>query len=190
LARRFGPSARALAQRVLLVRVVKALVLLSLGVLLLMFQPPAWWAILLKWSIAAALAWGLWRAQGTALLLPIQQRSVILHDQALELQRGDYRRFVVFSSLRHIQAFQGPDERMQALLLHTDDGSLLVRDVEGLGEIFVALSAAKPQGVMIEIEARRVDWGEPLPWILSLGAAALLIAHAGMGRPLAKAGLP
>ena len=174
--RHFGPSARALSQRQLLVLVVKGLTVLSLIVLLLMFQPPVWWAELLKWAIAAALAGGLWRAQGTALLTPIQQRSVLLHDQALELKRGDYRRFIVFSSLRHIQAFQGPDERMQSLLLHTDDGSLTVRDVEGLGEIFVALSAAKPQGVMIEIESRRVDWGEPLPWMLSLGAAALVIA--------------
>jgi hypothetical protein len=105
----------------------------------------------------------------------LHQRHLLLHENALELNRGGFRRFVVFESLQHVQLIQGRHERLVALVLHTADDSVLLRDMEGLGEVFAAVSAAKPPKVLIEVESRRVDWGEPLPWALALGAAVLVL---------------
>ena len=106
-------------------------------------------------------------------LRPLMQRSLRLHEQALELQRGSFRRFVVYENLKHIQAWQGTDERMIALFLHTADDTVMLRDLEGLGEVFATLSQVKPNGVLIEVEEKRVDWGEPLPWMLGLAVGVL-----------------
>jgi hypothetical protein len=62
---------------------------------------------------------------------------------------------------------------MIALALITADDTVLLRDLEGLGEVFAMLSQVKPQGVLIEVEEKRVDWGEPLPWMLGLAVGAL-----------------
>jgi hypothetical protein len=173
--RRFGASERALQQRRLLILGVKGLALACLGVLLLIFQPPVWWAELLKWTVAAALGWGLWRMKGAALLDPLHQRHLLLHEHAIELNRAGFRRFVVFESLQHVQLIQGRDERLVALVLHTADDSVVLRDTDGLGEIFAAVSIAKPPTVFIEVVHKPVDWGEPLPWALTLGAVVLIL---------------
>jgi hypothetical protein len=173
--RRFGPSARALAQRQALLLGVKALALGALLVLALIFNPPFWWAALLKWAAVLGLGWGVWQMPGAAILDPIQKRHLLLHEQAVELNRDGFRRFIVFESLKHIQAVQGRDERLISLTLHTADDSVTLRDIEGLGEVFVALSAAKPKGVLIEVEGRPVDWGEPLPWAVAAGTVVLLL---------------
>jgi hypothetical protein len=173
--RRFGASERALRQRRILVAAIKGLVLACLAVLMLIVQPPWWWAELLKWAVAVALGWGLWRMPGAALLQPLQQRHLLLHENALELNRGGFRRFVVFESLQHVQLLQGRDERLVALVLHTADDSVVLRDMDGMGEVFAAVSVAKPPSVLIEVDSRPVDWGEPLPWALALGAVVLLL---------------
>jgi hypothetical protein len=173
--RRFGASERALKQRRGVIAAFKGLALACLGVLLLIFQPPVWWAELLKWAVAAGLGWGLWRMKGAALLDPLKQRHLLLHEHALELQRGGFRRFVVFESLQHVQLLQGRDERLIALVLLSADDIVLLRDMDGLGEVFAAVSAAKGPKVFIEVDSKRVDWGEPLPWALALGAAALIL---------------
>jgi hypothetical protein len=185
--RRFGPSSRALAQRQALLITVKALALGALLLLALIFNPPFWWALALKWAAVAGLGWGVWRMPGSALLDPIQKRHLLLHEQALELNRDGFRRFVVFEGLKHIKAVQGRDERLLALVLHTADDSVVLRDIEGLGEVFAAVSAAKPQGVLIEAETRPVDWGEPLPWAMALGAATLLVCLTLWAAPWQKA---
>jgi len=175
---RFGPSFRALQQRQWLLQGVKALALACLGAVLLIFQPPAWWAELLKWAVALGLGWTVWRLPGEALLAPIRQRSLVLHEQALELNRGGFRRFIVFENLKHVRLLQGRGERLIAIELHTADDSVLLRDLDGLGEVFAALSARKPASVLIEVESAPVDWGEPLPWALALASAALVLALA------------
>jgi hypothetical protein len=173
--RRFGPSPRALAQRQALLWAVKGLALGALVLLALIFSPPFWWAALLKWAIVLGLGWGVWQMPGTALLGPIQRRFLLLHEQALEVNRDGFRRFVVFEGIQHIQAIQGRDERLIALRLLTADDTVVLRDIEGLGEVFAALSAHKSKGVLIEVEHRPIDWGEPLAWAVALGAGALLL---------------
>lgn len=171
--RRFGPSARALKQRRWLLLLLKLLAFLAAGLL--------WWELSLANEVALSLRLGVLVLLGGGLLLipsrfflrPLQQRSLQLHEHALELQRGSFRRFVVFENLKHIQAWQGTDERMIALALHTADDTVLLRDLESLGEVFATLSQVKPQGVLIEVEEKRVDWGEPLPWMLGLAILAL-----------------
>lgn len=171
--RRFGPSARALKQRRWLLLLLKLLAFLAVGLL--------WWDLSLANDLDPSLRLGVLALLGGSLLLipsrpflrPLQQRSLLLHEQALELQRGTFRRFVVFENLKHIQAWQGRDERMIALALITADDTVLLRDLEGLGEVFALLSQVKPQGVLIEVEEKRVDWGEPLPWMLGLALGAL-----------------
>ncbi len=173
--RRFWPSKRALGQRLALLWAVKLLTLATLLVLGLSLATPDPMLESVQWGLIAALAGGSLWFKGGAYFDPAKQRQVFLHEQALEINRGGYRRFVVFESLKHIKAYQGSDDRMQALELHTADDTVWLRDLEGLGEIFVALSAGKPAGVLVEVEERRVDWGEPLPWGLGLGFAVVAL---------------
>jgi hypothetical protein len=174
--RRFGASARALGQRVLLLRVLKGLLLACLLLLAWKFQPPMLWLNLLKWILVAGMAWGLWQAQGEAVRRPLAERELRLHEHALELGRGDFKRLLVFESLRHIHAVQAKGGgRFHSIRLDTDDDSVLLRDLDGLPEAFAALAARKPDRCLIEIEEKGVDWGEPLPWALALGAAAVLL---------------
>lgn len=175
--RHFGPSARALRQRTWILLGLKGVILTCLLLLAWRFQPPSLAFNLVKWSLVAALGWGLWQAQGSGVLVPLQDRSLTLHANALELRRGDFKRFVVFESLRHVRVVQSPGgERLLSLRLDTDDDSLLLRDFEGLPEVFAAVAGAKPERTLIEIDEQRVDWGEPLPWALSALALALLLA--------------
>lgn len=175
--RHFGPSARALQQRSWIVLGLKGLILACLLLLAWRFQPPSLAFNALKWALVAGLAWGLWRAEGALVLKPLQDRSLSLHANALELRRGDFKRFVVFESLRHVRVVQSPGgERLLSLRLDTDDDSLLLRDFEGLPEVFAAVAGAKPERTLIEIDEQRVDLGEPLPWALGALALALLLA--------------
>jgi hypothetical protein len=153
----------------------KALWLLLLLTLGLTFQPPAPALGLLKWAILAALAWGLWRGGERRLLGPLLERELLLHDQALELRRGTFKRFVVYSSLRHVKVVQGPQERLLSLTLDLDDDSVTLRDLDGLPEAFAAVAGSKPDSAVIEIEERRMDWAEPLPWALLAVALCLLL---------------
>lgn len=174
--RRFGPSQRALAQRRALWSAFKA-ALGALGVL-------AAWAAWPQGAAArgaailalAALAWALWRWRGLAFLAPLAERELRLHAHAVELRRGDFKRFVVFEGLRHVSVVQAPGGgRLLSLRLDTDEDSVLLRDLDGLPEAFAAIAGAKPDHALIEIAERRVDWGEPLPWALALGAGALAL---------------
>ncbi len=174
--RRFGASARAFQQRRLLLRALKLLLLSCLLILAWRFQPPSLAFNAVKWALVGGLAWGLWRAQGVALLQRLAERELSLHANALELKRGDFKRFVVFESLRHIRVVQAPrGERLISIRLDTDEDSLLLRDLEGLPEAFAAIAGAKPDKALIEIEEHKVDWGEPLPWALAIGGALLLL---------------
>jgi len=172
---RFGPSPRALGQRRWLLRAASAL---GLGVLLLLglsirSRGPV--LVLGQWLMLAALGLALWRWSRQTLLQPLQERELLLHDQALELRRGAFKRFVVYSALRHVKVVQGPGERLLSLTLELDDDSVLLRDLDGLPEAFAAVAGAKPDAAVIEIEDQRFDWGEPLPWaVLGALAAALL----------------
>ena len=182
--RRFGPSARALKQRRVLVRGLKVMAVVSLLVLALAFQPPMLWLNLLKWALLAGLVWGLAHARGELLLQPLLDREVLLHAHALEVRRGVFKRFVVFESLRHIQIEQLPNERIIRLRLDTDDDSLALRDLEGLEQVFAAVVKAKPDKTMIEVQQRGFDWGEPLPWavvVLVAGLLITLLASSGWG---------
>lgn len=168
--RHFGPSRRALAQRRGLLGAC-LLALLGLGTAGLESAPAD-----LRWGLGlglVALAWVLWRAGDALLLGPLRQRQLLLHDQALELRRGAFTRFVVYEALRHIKVVQGPGERLLSLTLDLDDDSVVLRDLEGLPEAFAAVAGAKPDGAVIEIDERRIDWGEPLPWALLALAAAV-----------------
>jgi hypothetical protein len=177
--RRFGPSARALRQRRGLAVVFKALLLLLLLTIGLTFQPPALALGLLKWLILGGLAWGIWTGGERRLLGALMERELLLHDQALELRRGTFKRFVVFSSLRHIKVVQGPDERLLSLTLDLDDDSVTLRDLDGLPEAFAAVAGAKPDSAVIEIDERRFDWAEPVPWaMIAVGLSLLLAALA------------
>jgi len=172
--RHFGPSQRALGQRRLVLGLLRGAglgLLLVLGVAAQGDEPGPRLALWLGLALAAAL---LWRWQGRRLLAPLAERRLLLHDQALELQRGEFKRFVVYEGLRHVKLVQGPDERLLSLRLDMDDDSVLLRDMEGLPEAFAAVAGAKPDSAVIEIEERRLDWGEPQPWIvLTLGAVLL-----------------
>ena len=168
--RQFGPSRRALAQRRGLLGAC-LLIPLELGILGI---HPALLGLRLGLRLGlAALAWGLWRAGDATLLGPLRQRQLLLHDQALELRRGAFTRFVVYEALRHVKVVQGPGERLLSLTLDLDDDSVVLRDLEGLPEAFAAVAGAKPDGAVIEIDERRIDWGEPLPWALLALAVAV-----------------
>lgn len=171
--RRFGPSARALKQRRWLLLLLKLLALGSLGGLAWELSPEL--DLNLRAGLLVLIAGALFLVPSAWFLRPLASRSLLLHEQALELQRGSFRRFVVFENLRHIQAWQARDERMIALALHTADDTVLLRDLEGLGEVFATLSQVKPSGVLIEVEEKRVDWGEPWPWMLCLALAAMAV---------------
>jgi hypothetical protein len=174
--RRFGPSARALGQRRALLTAVKLALGALAGLLAWRFWPASLGAALGLALGLLALAWGLWRWRGLAVLAPLAERELRLHAHALELRRGDFKRFVVFESLRHIRVVQAPrGERLLSLRLDTDDDSLLLRDLDGLPEAFAAIAGAKPDKTLIEIDEQRVDWGEPLPWALALTAGILIL---------------
>ena len=165
--RRFGPSARALRQRRALVWAAHALLLLLAA--LLWRRLPAGPAA--PAALAVALGLLLWSTRPQVLLRSLRSRELSLHAQALELRRGAFKRFVVFEAVRHIHVVQGPrGERLLSLRLDTDDDSLMIRDMDGLPEAFAALAGAKSERSLIEIEERRVDWGEPLPWALGVAA--------------------
>lgn len=174
--RRFGPSRRALGQRRALVYSFKAGLWVCALLAARQFWPTAGVLVLVLTALLLALAWGLWRWQGLDVLLtPLAERELTLHAQALELRRGDFKRFVVFESLRHIRVVQVPGgRRLISLRLELDDDSLLLRDLDGLPEAFAALVGAKPDKTLVEIDEQSVDWGEPLPWALVALAAILL----------------
>lgn len=175
--RRFGPSGRALAQRRAVLTAVKAALFACLLLLAWGFAPPSLLFNLAKWAVVAAACWGLWQAGSDWVLGPLAARELKLHGHALELGRGDFRRLVVFDSLRHIHAVQAKGGgRFISLRLDTDDDSVLLRDLQGLPEAFADLAAKKPEKCLIEIEERAVDWGEPLPWLAVAGGGALLLA--------------
>jgi hypothetical protein len=172
--RNFGPSQRALSQRRLVLALLRGAGLGLLLVLGLTCQGDEPRTRLALWAVLAVAAVALWRWQGRRLLAPLAERRLLLHDQALELQRGAFKRFVVYEGLRHVKLVQGPDERLLSLRLDLDDDSVLLRDLEGLPEAFAAVAGSKPDSAIIEIEQHRLDWGEPVPWIvLSLGMVLL-----------------
>lgn len=180
--RRFGASAHALQQRRWLLLALKALILACVLILAAKFQPPSLAFNLFKWVLVVGLVWGLWQARGQAVLQPLLERELTLHAHALELRRGDFKRFVVFESLRHIHAVQSPGgERFLSLRLDTDDDSLLLRDLDGLPEAFAAIAGAKPDRTLIEIDEKGVDWGEPLPWAVAVGTGVFLLGWALTG---------
>jgi hypothetical protein len=172
---RFGPSRRARIQRRLLAWVLTLLVLCSLylllGALASYGWPWSWPWVKGLWILLAAAA--LFRIHGTA-AASLAGREVQLGPLGLELRRDGFKRLVVFDSLRHLRLTQAPAGRLHSLRLDLDDGSVTVRDVEGLERIFAAAAQGRPEGVLIEVEERRVDWEEPLPWILLILALALL----------------
>ncbi len=173
-ARRFGPSTRALKQRRWLVLLFKLVLTAIVVVALQALEPKNETLALIVWLAAALAGARLWTREGALVLDPIRRKQVLLHEAVLELSRGGYRRFVVFEGLKHIQAVQDAGEHIIEIRLHTADDSVLIRDVEGLGEIFAAVCAAKPAGVLVEVAEKKVDWGEPLPWVISLGLSAFL----------------
>lgn len=162
--RRFGPSARALGQRRALLGALKALAFGGACLVAIAWPAELLPLELAKWLLVAVLGWGLWTARGTWLLRPLLERELLLQEVALELKRGAFKRLVVFEGLRHIQVIQGPGPRVISLRLDLDDDSVALRDLEGLDEVLGALAAAKDPRTMIEVEERRLDWGEPLPW--------------------------
>jgi hypothetical protein len=166
----FGPSARALKQRRWLLLAFRLLVLAVLCLAIRQLKLASGTQALLMLG-ALALAW---LPPGGRILAPLESRRVLLHSQALELQRGQFRRFIVFENIRHVHAVRGPRERMIALYLHTGDDTVAIRDVEGLAQIFTAISAAKPANVLIEMEDRRLDWGEPLAWMVIVAFGTII----------------
>jgi hypothetical protein len=174
---RFGPSPRALSQRRILAGCLAVIILLCLWVTLGSASAlPGWaWS---RWLQAAALVWGLWLVVRAAGANPLAGREVLLHPQALELRRADFRRLVVFTSIRHLRIVQSPGGRLWSLRLDLEDDSVTLRDVDGLPRIFAAAAQNRPAGVLIEVEELRVDWGEPRPWILLALSLALLGAVA------------
>lgn len=173
--RSFGPSARALGQRRALLWALRALAVLA--ALLLSRGLPS--GLPARLGLAAAVALCFWGTRPAALLRPLQERELGLHANALELRRGAFKRFVVFEALRHIHVVQSKGgERLLSLRLDTEDDSLLIRDMDGLPEAFAAMAGAKSERTLIEIEERRVDWGEPLAWTLGVAAIG---AAAGLG---------
>ncbi|HTA16440.1 MAG TPA: hypothetical protein VK786_01680, partial [bacterium] len=182
---RFGPSPRALSQRRILAGALAAMILLCLWSCLgaAPAMPGLGWV---RWLEAAALVLGLWLVVRAAGSNPLAGREVLLHPQALELRRADFRRLVVFASIRHIRIIQSPGGRLWSLRLDLEDDSVTLRDVDGLPRIFAAAAQNRPAGVLIEVEELRVDWGEPRPWILLALSLALLgaVAEALFMRPI------
>jgi hypothetical protein len=169
---RFGPSARARGQRRLLALVLGSLLVASLGLLLEIGNPLNWAWVPWFWLFMGLL--GLWRIAAAA-ARPLRGREVRLGPLGLELRRDDFERLVVFEGLRHLHLVQGPGGRCLSLRLDLDDGSVTLRDIEGLERVFEAAAQGRPTGALIEVEERRVDWEEPLPWILLvLGLGVLL----------------
>lgn len=175
--RRFGPSRRALAQRRALLGALKALSAAVLALAAGSLATPILPLALAKWGLWLLACWLLWLARGRWLLGPLQERELLLQELGLELRRGSFKRLLVFEGIRHVQLVQGPRERIISLRLDTDDDSVTLRDLDGLEQAFAAVAAAKGPKTMIEVEERRTDWGEPLPWaLLGVGACLLLAA--------------
>lgn len=173
--RRFGPSPRALAQRQALLGALKALAAACLALLAWTLSTPILPLALAKWGLWLLACSLLWQARGRWLLRPLTERELTLQELGLEVRRGDFKRLVIFESIRHIQLVQGPRERVISLRLDLDDDSVLLRDLDGLEQAFAAVAAAKDPKAMIEVEERRMDWGEPLPWaLLALLACSVL----------------
>ena len=169
---RFGPSRRAQAQRLGLAWTLAAFTALGLA-----YGWRPW--VHGVWADAAAAGVGAVTGLGLArrLRAQLEARFVELHPQALELHRGDFRRLAVLESLRHLSVTQTPRGRLLRLRLDFPDGRVTLRDTEGLERIFAWVAQRRPADVLIEVEERRVDWGEPLPWIV-LALAAVLAAAA------------
>jgi hypothetical protein len=177
---RFGPSPRALLQRRVLSAILAALLWLGLAwVLGAVGAAGSPWSRL-RWWLSAVAALGLWRLVRAAALRPLVRREVLLHEQALELRHGAFRRLAVFANIRHLRTVQSPSGRLWSLRLDLEDDSVTLRDLDGLPRIFAAAAQRRPAGVLIEVEVRRVDWAEPLPWMLLVLALGLLGALAAL----------
>jgi hypothetical protein len=174
---RFGPSPRALSQRRILAAALAVMILVCLWVTLGGTMGVSGWDWI-RWVLAAALVLGLWLVVRAAGSNPLGGREVLLHPQALELRRGNFRRLVVFANIRHLRIVQSPGGRLWSLRLDLEDDSVTLRDVDGLPRIFAAAAQNRPAGVLIEVEEARVDWGEPRPWILLAFGLAFLAAAA------------
>ncbi|HZM02301.1 MAG TPA: hypothetical protein VFC44_04685, partial [Candidatus Saccharimonadales bacterium] len=169
---RFGPSPRALAQRrALAVLVVVLIMVCAYGVLDGALLNLTGW---IRWTLSILLLLALGRLFGAAIKKPLAEREVLLLPQALELRRGGFRRLVVFENIRHLHIVQNAAGRIWSLRLDLEDDSVSLRDVDGLAKIFTAAAQKRPAGVLIEVEELRVDWGEPLPWILSVLGAGIV----------------
>lgn len=180
--RAFGPLPRALAQRRALLWALKGLALACVLLLALAFQPPLPWLNALKWVLVGAVSWGLWQAEGAAFSAPLLEREVLLHPHALEIRRNGFKRLVVFENIQHLHLQQAVNGRLLCLRLDLEDDSVSLRDVDGLAAIFEAAAQGRPAKAFIEIEERRLDWGEPLPWAaLALGVCLLLAFFATLG---------
>ncbi len=176
--RRFGPSPRALAQRHALLAALKLVAAACLALLAFAQPTPILPLALAKWGLWLLACIGLWQARGRWLLQPLMERELTLQELGLELRRGDFKRLVIFENIRHVTLVQGPRERVLSLRLDTDDDSVLLRDLDGLEQAFAAVAAAKDPKALIEVQERRMDWGEPLPWAL-LGFLACLLLGLG-----------
>jgi hypothetical protein len=117
----------------------------------------------------------LWRV-ATRAFKGLDAKEAVLSLHALELRRGDHRRLVVFESVRHIFVLQDPKGRFISLRLDLDDGSVTLRDFEGLDRMFAAAAQARAKGVHVEVEERRIDWAEPRPWtVMGVALGVLLV---------------
>jgi hypothetical protein len=172
-----GLSARAALQRKALAWALEGLTLASLLLTLGVQVPLEGWSWM-RWIVAAALGVALARIPLAARASLAKAREVRLHEQAIEIRRGGFRRLVVYESLRHLVLRQSPQGRLISLRLDLEDDSVTLRDLQGLERIFAAAAQNRPPKVLIEIEERRVDWREPLPWFLAAALASAAAAAA------------
>jgi len=169
---RLGPAPRALRQRLALLWVLAGLFLAGfLMALRTQAALPGWpW---FQGVLAFGFCSGLWGIRKAARAPSLAGREVFLSGHALEVRRGAFRRLVVFESIRHLCLLRTYSGRLVSLRLDLEDDSVTLRDVDGLARIFETAAQGRPPGDRIELQECRVDWVEPLPWMVMALLAAL-----------------
>ncbi len=165
---------RALAERVLLGHLLKLALFALLMALGVVVAPDSTLLQLIKWALLLAMGYGVIKIPESTWTAALSARKATLRESAIEITHGDYTRIIVFGSLRHVKMIQAKDERVLALELHTEDDTIILRDLTNLERLFGAICAQRPKEAMIEVEESHLDKLSPKTWAIAAIVIAIL----------------
>ena len=177
----FAYSKAALAERKSLLNAIRALSITA-----------ALTAIVLAWPLGGAERWvGLaggtllavffWFARGDAWLESLAAQTVRVQNAAIELKRGKFTRFLMYSDISQLRVQRLDDDEVICIIMESPEGPLVIRGFEDMELIFGYVSARKPDETLVQIEDVRGWTRKPLIWlalmvVCAIAAGVLLLA--------------